>query len=228
MLATVAEIITSTRYLLNEATASFWSDTELTTYINEGQEIMANETGLLSSYYSRVLEAADITNGREVRMSSDFIAIDEGGVLYNDKPLTPTSLKRLDEWYGRSWRSTTGTPTEYYMKGDMIGFYPPCVVGDTVKYYGIQRATELSGATVPLAGDYRTIAFRSYIRDYAVGMAWYKKNEIDKYTDMMNRFYTGVNRIKTLIRQSRNQQPRFIPEYRSKIGYHSTDALGMR
>jgi hypothetical protein len=228
MLANISEIETDVRSLINEATASFWTSVEIQRWVNEGQEILANETGLLSSYYSKTLEAADIVNDREIRLYTDFLAFDEGGVLYNDEPVVPTSLKSLDEWHGTSWRDTTGTPSRYYIRGDYLGFYPKPSAGDTVKYYGIERPTELSGDTAPLSGDYRTVAFRSYIRDYAVGMAWYKKNEMGKYGDMMQRFYNGVNRIKNLLRQGKNQQGRFIPEYRPTTRYVSTDALEMR
>ena len=228
VLANLTDMIASVRRLINEATASFWDDTEITEWLNEGQEILSNETGLLSSYYSKTLDASDIVNDREIRLYSDFIAFDEGGVLYNDKPIMPTSLKALDEWYGTNWRTKTGTPTGYYIRGDYMGLVPMPSAGDTVKYYGIERATTLSGDTTPLGGDYRTVAFRSYIRDYAVAHCWYKKNEMQKYTDMIQRFYNGINRTKNLLRQGKNQQARFIPEYRLKGHYRSTDALEMR
>ncbi len=228
MLANLSEMIASVRRLVNETTASFWADADITEWLNEGQEILSNETGLLSKYYSHTLEAGDINNDREIRLSSDFVYFDEGGVLYNDEPLIPTSLKTLDEWHGSSWRDTTGTPSRYYIRGDYLGFYPKPSAGDTVKYYGVERATTLSGDTTPLSGDYRTVAFRSYIRDYAVGMCWYKKNEMVKYNEMMQRFYNGINRTKNIIRQGKNQQGRFIPEYRPTTRYTSTDALEMR
>jgi len=227
MLANVSEIITSVRYLINESTASFWSDAEITIWINEGQEILCNETGLLSSYYTHTLIADDIINDREVRLYSDFIALDEGGIIYNDSQLSPTSLKALDE-YGGDWRSLTGTPEKYYLRGDMIGFVPKPSAGDEIAYYGIERATELSGSTTPLSGNYRTVAFRTYIRDYAVGMCWYKKNEMAKYNDMMLRFYNGINRIKNILKQDKDQRARFIPEYRPKTRTYSTDPLEMR
>lgn len=224
MLANQSEIITSVRRLINEATASFWSDDEISEWIDEGQEIFANETGLLSSYYTVTLTASDINNDREVRLNSDFIAFDEGGVLYNGEPLIPTNIKTLDEWYG-DWRDKTGTPTHYYIRGDYIGFYPAPSAGDTIAYYGIERPASLSGGSTPLSGDYRTIAFRRCIRDYAVAMCWYKKNEMQKYAEMLNRFYDGINRAKNLIRQGKNQQARIIPAYRPRARRTFTDPL---
>ena len=192
MLATVAEIITSVRYLIREPTASFWSDAEITTYINEAQDEFATTTKCLSKYYSHTLEADDIVNTREIRLYSDFIALDEGGVLYEDEPLKQTSLKELDEFGGGNWHSVTGTPTHFYKRGDMLGFYPIPTAGDEVKYYGIERATALSGSTVPFSGDYRTVAFRRHIRNYAVAMCWYGKNEDAKGDKWMKKFDEGL------------------------------------
>jgi len=229
MLATIAEIIVSVRYQIREVTASFWTDPEITTYVNEAQEIIATETKLLSKYYSHTLIAADIVNGREIRFYSDFVCLDEGGVLYDDKPLEQTSLKALDEHLG-NWRSTTGTPTRFYFRGDMMGFFPACAVGGVVKYYGIERATELSGSTPPLSGDYRTVAFRRYMRDYAVAMCWYAKSEDGKGDKWMARFDRGIYNINAILNGHKNQGARIIPEYRPRghayaVRYGRTDVF---
>lgn len=223
MLATIAEIITSVRYLVNEATASFWSDAEITTYVNEAQEIFATTTKCLSKYYSHTLEATDIKHDREIRLYSDFVALDEGGVLYDDDPLKPISLKALDEFGGASWRDDTGTPTHFYKRGDMLGFYPKPTAGDTVKYYGIERATALSGSTVPFSGDYRTVAFRRYIRDYAVSLCWEKKNENVKADKYMKRFENGLYIANAILNGDKNQGLKIIPAYVSKRHPYSTN-----
>jgi hypothetical protein len=229
MLATIAEIIISVRYQIREPIAAFYSDVEITSYVNEAGEIISTETKCLSKYYSHTLITADIMNGREIRFSSDFVALDEGGVLYNDKPLEQTSLKELDEYVG-SWRDTTGTPTRFYFRGDTIGFFPACAAGGVVKYYGIERATELSGETVPLSGDYRTVAFRRYMRDYAVGMCWYAKNEDTKGDRWMARFDRGIYNINAILNGHKNQGAKIIPEYRPRghayaIRYGRTDVF---
>ncbi len=215
MLATIAEIITSVRYQINEATASFWTDAEITTYVNEAQEIIATETKCLSKYYTHVLEADDIVNDREVRLYTDFIALDEGGVTYAGKPLEQTSLKELDEHY-RGWRDAAGTPARFYFRSDYIGFNTPPSVGDTVAYYGIERATELSGSTVPLSGDYRTVSFRRYMRDYAIAMCWYKKGEDAKGDRFMAFFERGISNINAILNGHKNQGAKMIPEYRAR------------
>ncbi len=229
MLATIAEIITDVRSLVNETTASFWTDVEITRWANEGQEIIGTETKCLSKYYKHTLIAADIVNSREIRMYSDFVALDDGGIVYDDKPLEQISLNALNEHAG-NWRETTGTPTRFYFRSDMIGFYPIPSAGAVVEYYGIERATELSGSTVPLSGDYRTIAFRRYMRDYAVAQCWYKKNEIDKYQGKMAEFLRGIYNINAILNGNKNQGAMIIPGYRARghshaIRYGRTDVF---
>ena len=215
MLATITELEADVRSLINEATASFWTSVEIQRWINEAQEIIATDTKCLSKHYKHTLIAADIVNSREIRMNSDYVAVDDGGIIYNDKPLEQISLNALNEHAG-DWRDTTGTPSRFYFRSDMIGFFPPCAVGGIVEYYGIERATELSGETVPLSGDYRTVSFRRYMRDYAIAFCWYKKNEDTKGDKWMARFDRGVYNINAILNGHKNQGARIIPEYRAR------------
>ena len=107
MLATLAEMTTSVRYLIKEATASFWSDAEIATYLNEAQEIFATETKCLSKYYSHTLLAADIKHDREIRLNSDFVALDVmNSILGGSFGSRITSNIREDKGYTYSPRST--------------------------------------------------------------------------------------------------------------------------
>jgi len=216
MLANVNEILTDVRSLINESTERFWKDDEIIRWINEAAEDFSFKTKCLSSYYYKILTEDDIIDDREIRLNPDFIALDEGGVLYNDKPLTQTSLKHLDEW-GKDWRSRTGTPTHFYFRGDYIGFYPKPSIGDKVSYYGIERAPYLDSDIVePLSGDYRVIALRKCLRDYAVAMCWYKKNEIAKYQEMMARYEMNVFNVQNLLAGHKNQGAKIIPARRRR------------
>jgi hypothetical protein len=103
----------------------------------------------------------------------------------------------------------------------MIGFYPKPSATDVVKYYGIERATELSGSTVPLSSDYRTVSFRRYMRDYAVAQCWYKKNEMDKYQMKMNEFNRGIYNINALLNGNKNQGAKMIPSYTPRGGRYA-------
>jgi len=212
MLASLTALIADVRSLINESVANFWSDTEITRWLNEGQEIFAAKTKCLPSFYSRTLTAADIVRDREVHLYHDFIAFDEGGVLYNGVPLAPTTLKALDEWVGK-WRDTTGTPIRFYIRGDHIGFYPKPSSGDTVSYYGIERAPDLSTDEVPLTNDYRVIPYRRHIRDYAVAKCWEKKNEWAKRNVLMTEFEAGIYNARAELMGDKLQGYKMIPSY---------------
>lgn len=229
MLVNLAAIVTDVRSLIYEPTEIFWLNIEIERWANEGQEVFSTEIKCLSKYYSHELKSSDIKHDREIRLYSDFVAFDEGGVLYNDKPLTPTSLKALDEWVG-SWRDTAGTPTRFYVRGDMMGFYPKPSAGDTVKYYGIERAATLTSSVVPFSGDYRVVAFRRHIRDYAIAMCWYKKNEYKKGDKWMAKFDKGLFTANAILNGERNQPKMIIPAYRPRrhsysIRYGRTDTF---
>lgn len=227
MLANLAELITSVRYLINETTAGFWSDAFVTLAINEGQEEFSSATQCLSKYYSHTLEATDIKQNREIRLNSDFIAFDEGGVIYDGKSLIPTTMKELNTWAGTDWRDETGTPTHFYQRGDMIGFAPGRpVAGIVVSYYAVERAATLATTEVTLSGDYRVIAFRRYVRDYAVAMCWEAKNEMQKSMMKMASFERGVIKCNNVVFGNKTEPFRMVPAYRrGGQGSINTDPL---
>lgn len=209
LLSTLAKINTDVRSLLNELTESFWLNTEITNWSNEAMEEIGHETHCLRTWKTYTILSADIFAdtvagtvgvGREIRMDDDFIAIDEGLVYYNGVALRPTTQARLT-LENDEWRDETGTPSRYYVRGDMLGFDRLISVGDTVEFYQIERATTMvSGATtVPFNGDYRLVNFRKLIRDYVVAQCWYKKGEDTKGDRFWNKYLYGLNSMKELL-----------------------------
>lgn len=65
---TLQEYLTETRYLLHDSTGNYWSDVELTTYINDGRNKVVGDTGCNRSL--QVL--ASVTQGVEVYTYSTF------------------------------------------------------------------------------------------------------------------------------------------------------------
>ena len=215
MLANLAALRTSVRYLINEDAEGFWSDTFIDLMINEGQEEFSSATQCLSKYYSHTLVSGDIKQNREIRLNSDFIAFDEGGVIYDGKVLIPTTMKELDAWAGNDWRDETGTPTHFYQRGDQLGFAPGRPEADkVVEYYAVERAATLSDSVVTLSGDYRVIGFRRYVRDYAISMCWEAKNEMQKALIKMANFKEGVRKCNNVVFGGKNAEYRMIPAYR--------------
>lgn len=232
ILEDVDAIVADCRSLLDEksdATNKFWVDAEIIRWANEGAEKFTSFTRTLSKYYDYVIESADIHDGRELRLNLDFITFDEGGVIYNDKPIGEISLLELNEYKGDSWREHTATVAhKYYRRGDYIGFYPNLNVGDTVRYFAIERTPPMvaSDAVKPLSGDYRMIAFRPYIRDYAMSKCWYKKGEFRLARELMNEFKEGITFVNQVVHGEKNQVKRMIPA-RQRRSRYTIDALNM-
>ena len=228
MLEDLETIRTSVRLFLNETTASFWADATINLMINEGMEEIAHETGCLRTWKTYTVVADDIFDSRELRMDSDFIAIDEGKVYYNDKSLKRTTQHKLAS-FDRSWRDRTGTPTAYYIRGDMMGFNRKITAGDTVKFYQIERGATLSGSVVPFNGDYRLINFRKLIRDYAVSQCWYMKSEDQKGDRFFMRYLAGLENMKFLLGIDNDDSMSIVPHesLTRNIRKRSTDALEM-
>lgn len=232
MLANIDEIVADVRSLLDEAstaTNKFWVDGEIIRWANEGSEKFTSFTRVLCKLYTYTISADDVKNDRELRLSSDFITFDEGGVLYNDVSIPEMSLLEADEWKGSKWRNQSATvPIAYYRRSDYIGFIPSLTVGDIIKYYGIERTPTMvaEDAVAPLSGDYRMVAFRPYIRDYAISKCWYKKGEFKLAKEMMQEFKDGIALVNQIVHGHRNQPNKMIPA-RRKISRRAINALNM-
>ena len=209
--ATTATILSGVRSLINETTASFWTDAEINLWVVEGLEDIAHETHCLRTWKTYTILADDIFDEREIHMDDDFIAIDEGKVYYNDIVCYPTTQARLSN-YDSKWRDHSGDPSQYYVRGDILGFNRKISAGDTVKFYQIERAAEISGSVAPFNGDYRLINFRKLARDYAVSFCWDKKNETAKADKYMARYMYGLDSMKALLGIDMDGTSQMIPE----------------
>ena len=123
----------------------------------------------------------------------------------------PTTQARLSN-YDNKWRSREGTPSEYYIRGDMYGFNRKISAGDTIKFYMIERAAEISGNVTPFNGDYRLINFRKLAIDYATSKCWRKKNERTLAIDYMNDYKYGLERMKELLGIDLDGVSAMVPE----------------
>ena len=211
MYATIATMEVAVRSLINEKTAKFWTSDEVKAWLLEGLEDIAHETHCLRTWKTYTILADDIFDERELRFDSDFIAIDEGKIYYNDIVCYPTTQAKMSN-YDNEWRSREGTPSEYYIRGDMYGFNRKISAGDTIKFYQIERAAEISGSVAPFNGDYRLINFRKLAIWYAVSMCWYKKNE-DTKGDRFRVYYDrGVDKMKDLLGIDLDNTSAMVPE----------------
>ena len=211
MYATIATMEVAVRSLIDEATASFWTATEIPLWLKEGLEDIAHETHCLRTWKTYTILAADIFDERELRFPPDFIAIDEGKIYYNDECCYPTTQANLSN-YDHKWRSRSGDPSKYYIRGDMYGFNRKISAGDTIKFYMIERAEEISGSVTPFNGDYRLINFRKLAIWYAVSQCWEKKNEDGKADKWFAKYQYGVEKMKELLGIDMDSTSAIVPE----------------
>ncbi|GAG59790.1 unnamed protein product, partial [marine sediment metagenome] len=116
----------------------------------------------------------------------------------------------------------------FYQRGDQLGFAPGRPeVGKVVQYFAVERATFMDAdGIVPLSSDYRVIAFRRYVRDYAISMCWEAKNEMEKAMIKMASFREGVRKCNNVVYGNKTEPFRMIPSYRrGGQGSINTDPL---
>ena len=225
ILTNSTEIIADVRELILETTAGFWTDAFILLQAKKGHQILSTKLKLVSTIYIATLVTgtpgsgeAQITDDREIRLPSSYLSIDEGGVYYNDDVCSPTSIEQLKN-NNRNWLDKTGTPRQYYLRGDMLGFDKQISAADTVRIYGIKMPAELAAGTAPWDSDYRTVGYRYLIVDYAVAMCWKKKNEMDKHDRILDTkpqslgsFWQGLQDMKFELLGNADDDYRLIKE----------------
>jgi hypothetical protein len=121
MALTLNEAITEVRYLLNEATASFWSDAEITDYIQEGCRI-ASSKGLLYEVEVDLTLVADTltyaaTDIVEVNHAYYWTATGGAGNYKGLIKISPNQLGNLATF-------TSGRPKYYVLHNRLVYVWP--------------------------------------------------------------------------------------------------------
>jgi len=119
MATTLSGYITETRRLLHDVNANFWTNAELTDYINDGRGHLVQDTGC-----NRVLQNHTITTGTE---TIDFSALPEGVrtldvlnvILYWGNTRIPLYYLPWTDFNAqlRYWQTYTGRPIGFSMYG---------------------------------------------------------------------------------------------------------------
>jgi len=222
ILSNLDELVVDVRDIINEKTEGFWINTYIERQLQKGHQIASAKVKMVSMIWTATLTdgtpetgEAKITDEREILLPSSFIAIDDGGVYYNDDVCSASSIKQIKD-YNKDWLEGSGTPSQYYLRGDMLGFDQKISAGDTVRIYGIKMPDELASDVAPFDNDYRTIGYRYLLVDYAVGMCWKKKNEMTKFAfylqPKVGSFWVGLNEIKGELLEDRDEDYGMIVE----------------
>jgi hypothetical protein len=222
ILSKVSELITDVRDIINETTESFWTDVYITRQLEKGHQIASTKIKMVKMLWTVTLVTgtastgqAQIVDDREILLPSTFISIDDGGVYYNDDVCAASSIKQIKD-SDEDWLERSGTPSRYYLRGDMLGFDNKISAADTVRIYGTKMPTELTGTQAPFDGDYRTVGYRYLLVDYAIGMCWKKKNEIEKFAfylaPKVGSFWVGLAEMKSELLEDGDEGYNMITE----------------
>jgi len=175
-MTTLSNYITSTRRLLHDANANFWSDSELTDYINAGRNRVTSDTGC-----SRALQSYSLIQGQESYVFSSVLPL--GSTTIDVLNLTllwgnmrvPMNYMPFTEFNAkmRVWQSYQGRPVVFTVYGQSTVYVGP--VPDMV--YVTEWDTVVSPAPLVNATDVDTILFpyTEPVTYYAAYMAKYKE-----------------------------------------------------
>jgi hypothetical protein len=174
---TLTNILLSTRTLLNEVTASFWTDAILTGYINEGIRTIAQRSGC----YRTTTTVSTATNVRTVSFTGyKCIAVE-----YNNEALikiTPLQVgcARKDGVYPQYW-------FEY---GNLIGLEPVPPDIYTLTLYLASIPASLSAGSDVAAIPYALCGLITY---YAVARALEQDRKLAPAVMLMSLFYNELD-----------------------------------
>lgn len=222
ILANLTDLEEDVRDIINEKIEDFWPSTYIQRQLKKGHQIASVKIKMVSMIWTVTLTdsaagdgEAQIVDEREILLPSKFIAIDDGGVYYNDDVCDASSIKQIKD-HNKDWLEGVGTPHLYYLRGDMLGFDQKISEGDTVRIYGIKMPDELASGTAPFDADYRTIGYRYLLVDYAVGMCWKKKNEMQKFAfylqPKVGSFWVQLREMKAELLENYDEDYGMIPE----------------
>lgn len=130
---TFGEMKATIRRKLNEASATFWTDTDIEDAINEAVEEFADAT----EYLERYANVAMLTGRTYFDLTSvlpdTFLSPRRIWNTETHEWLEPTSARDLDEHKYVQWELVTGPPEEYFLRGNWwLGVFPASS-NDTVK-----------------------------------------------------------------------------------------------
>jgi len=173
---TLSDYITQTRRLLHDANGNFYSDAELTDYINEARNRLIRDTGALRSY-----QTSTVTTNQELYSI---------GTLPNVSDLTMDILNinliwgntriplRYLPWTQfnaelRFWQNYVGRPIAFSMYGPSSFYISPVPDQD----YAIEMDTVLMPTTLTNTSPNETIddSYTSPVAYYAASVAKYKE-----------------------------------------------------
>ena len=191
---TAANLITETRYILNESASAegkMWSDTEITAWINDAVRNIVNRAHCLESGITRHVLSSGTS---EYAIGGSYIYVK--GVIYQSGTTTYRALTR-----GKVLElgNVTGdAPSSFYEFNGKVGIYPlkdsefTTVSGNTIYIIAVTLPSTLtSSSTIPTPSAYdRAIIY------YVVSQALLKDNRDGRAKSFLDQYYSEIDRFR--------------------------------
>ena len=152
---TLAQLLTKTRYFLDDDSAARWADAEVTSYINEAYRFYYNQ--LVANNYDGILKQASIAlvaNQDQYSLPSDWFQTRIVYRVENDYEYPLQYKRNYDNWVDTGGQGSNFYNPQYDYTGDTSGlrkivFYPEPDFSDAtgIKIFYWPVMTELSGDT---------------------------------------------------------------------------------
>ena len=174
-MTTLQSYITTTRRLLHDANANFWTDQELTDYINDARNRLVRDTGV-----NRLIQNSTVVQGQEVYT---FSSLPQGSLtldivnfnLYWGNSRVPLRYQPWTQFNSqlRYWQNYIGRPICYSIYGSQ-SFYVGPVPDQT---YQIELDTIVQPTDLVALSDVETIPlpYTEPVPYYAAGTAKYQE-----------------------------------------------------
>jgi len=179
-----AASVTSIRHQFYETASAFVSDSEIKTYLWEGERDM---NAFVECYLGTGTNTT--TTGTQEYNISSFVTncIGIRHISYDGTALKRIDLRDLDflDEDGTTTDAQTGDPTSYYEWNDKVGLWPVPDASATVKIWGVFEPPEITSATTSYSVPRQ---FQTYLHDYAL-YRMYLKDQDDGRANMHNKLW---------------------------------------
>lgn len=209
-----------TRKRLGETTASFWSNPELNTWINDGGRDIAFRTKCIKT--NGYISSVDGTQEYTLTTSfSNLLAVTEvyfkqGGTTWFKMEATSKTKLDIDM---PGWMSyDSGTPTEYYWdrEEDLIGFIvKPDSDNAGTNYIRVYYADDFTALTDDASVPAIPIYLHQAISDYVVALGFEQRGYGDKANDAWAKYHGRLRNYMTERQREREDDEIIMVNYRN-------------
>jgi hypothetical protein len=187
-----------------------WSDSFLRRALAKAEREACRRTDLLfDDSTSTVTQITLATDTDSYTYNNKITRIDS--VIYDDEPLDQKTEAELVEEHGEGWRTDTGEPTAYVVRGGKIRFYPTPTSSESgdIVYLEVFRLPLVPFTTSPEIPE----EHHEDLCPYAAYLAWKRRDEDTfdpgKASEMLAEFTATFGTLDdAAIRRHRLEQPK--------------------